>query len=432
MKQEVSGISYEIHKDSPVVTYISIAVPQDFVSFVYRQTLELLQSQVHAPGFARGAAPLEYIAYSLKETIADHLEEFFLQYCVIKTLYKTLRKEKVLITGSPRIHSVDLDLPNSAAYTFEVVPVQGLALLEWQYFPFKAPKRKNYKDLDRQVESFIKEEKEKSKNCDETCAQVGDWVGFSIKIIDPLSRDTQTLTEDLWLKLGEEDVDVALRSLFVGRKLHETFVTDSIVLQSYFSLQLQVNYSFEITITGIVKNAFFCLEQLKHHFKLKTNKEIQQRLIEVFSYRNDISLRRNIAEDSLRLLLTKHKFEIPNSLVLRHQQQLLADMQHNPDYHVYRVQKDFQASLRQLAEKQSKEAVMMDAIMHNDSMDISENDVKSYLTLMQRPRTKEFIYFGTPLAKNIGQEMPMSSEYLKLFCGREKMLNHVIHTLIRH
>ena len=29
---------------------------------------------------------------------------------------------------------------------------------EWKYLPFKAPKRKNYKDLDRQVETFLQEE----------------------------------------------------------------------------------------------------------------------------------------------------------------------------------------------------------------------------------------------------------------------------------
>ena len=44
------------------------------------------------------------------------------------------------------------------SFTFEISVFPAMPLSEWKYLPFKAPKRKNYKDLDRQVESFLHEE----------------------------------------------------------------------------------------------------------------------------------------------------------------------------------------------------------------------------------------------------------------------------------
>ena len=66
-------------------------------------------------------------------------------------------------------------------------------------------------------------------------------------------------------------------------------------------------------------HAYFCIDHFKNHFKIKNNKEMYQKLIEVFSYRNDLSQRRTMVEESLKLLFSKHRFEIPNHLILRQQ-----------------------------------------------------------------------------------------------------------------
>src|SRR3546814_9750738 len=61
----------------------------------------------------------------------------------------------------------------------DLIPLQ-----EWKYFAFKAPKRKKYKDLDRQVDSFIKEERDQQKNFEtELTIHQNDWVLFSLEQI---------------------------------------------------------------------------------------------------------------------------------------------------------------------------------------------------------------------------------------------------------
>ena len=70
-------------------------------------------------------------------------------------------------------------------------------------------------------------------------------------------------------------------------------------------------------------DGYFCFDLFKRHFKLKTNKEMLQKLIEVFSYRNDMSQRRTMIEEALSLLLQKHKFDIPSYLNLAQKELLL-------------------------------------------------------------------------------------------------------------
>ena len=425
-------LALELHLESTLHGYATVTISPTIVNLVYREAIQSQQIIVHAQGYSRGTTPLEYIETNLKSTLTEHVKEFLLNFWVINFVYEELRKQKIVIAGLPRLYSIDVNPPDKAIFTFEVSLAPQLQLLEWHYFPFKTPKRKNYKDLDRQVDLFIKEEKDNLKKNNAVILNLGDWVHFDITLADSNNKPYENIPkESLWLRLGEEEVDSSLCDLFLEKKINDHFYSKSSGLQEYFSSQLATNYNFGIKINDTVKNSYFCLEQFKKHFRLKSNKETQQKLIEIFSYRNDISLRRSIAEESLKLLLTKHKFDIPHHLVLRQQQILLDIIQTNPDYHVYRAQKDFQMRLGQLAEKQAKEAILIDHIAYYEDLDVADQDLKGYINLMQRPRTKEFIYFDPPLTKYNGQESPISTPFLKQNCMREKTLNHIIHHLIK-
>jgi FKBP-type peptidyl-prolyl cis-trans isomerase (trigger factor) len=95
------------------------------------------------------------------------------------------------------------------------------------------------------------------------------------------------------------------------------------------------------------------------------------------------------------------------------------------------MQKDFQRSLEQLAERQVKETILMDAIAFKERLDISHDDVKNYLNLTKRMRTREFIHFRLPSTKVRGQEEPIITQELMTYCLREKALNHIIYHLTK-
>jgi FKBP-type peptidyl-prolyl cis-trans isomerase (trigger factor) len=425
-------LEFEILQDDLIVWDAVIHIPPAFVKAMFHQAALSQQTTFEIPGFKKRDVSLEYIKQNFGTHLKAHLKEFLFKYFVINFLCKTIFEKKIILGGDPRLHMIVFQDTNELIYSFKLSLFNPPRLTEWKFFPFKAPKRKNYKDLDRQVDLFIKREREHSKQCTNQGIQVGDWIKCLISVVNANHVSIfDSHGEPFWLNISNEEVDLPLHSKFINKTVHDVFFSNAKSLQEYFSSEFNTLYLFKIEILDILPNAFFCFEHFKRHFRTKTNKEMLQKLIEVFSYRNDISQRRSMVEEALKLLFSKHRFAVPNYLILRQQEVLLDSIHSNPDYHVYRAQKDFKERIRQLAEKQTKEAILIDQIAYHEKITISDQDIKGYLNLLQRPRMKEFIYFKYPLIKLDGQEVPIPEEELKRTCLREKTLNFILYHLTR-
>ncbi len=427
------ALNFIFEQQKPNFATLSITIPQTFVNAMFKIAAVDQKNILHTIGFNKGEVPIEYIEQNFMSALVEHVQEFLFQYFVLPFLYKEIRARKLLIAGEPRLNDIKVQYNADALYDFEMSMFPDISIQEWKYFPFKAPKRKKYKDLDRQVDLFIKEERELHKAFqDEDMVHQNDWVLITI---EPTDEQSQPLFEHeplmLWLKMGDEDADDTLRKVFLERKNGEQFLTDNIGLQQFFGQQFETHYKFRVTILDILHDSYFCFELFKKQFKIKTNKEMLQKLVEVFSYRNDLSQRRSMVEEALALLLHKHRFDVPKHLILRQQERVLEIISDNPDYHVYRMQKDFNTRVTQLAEKQVKEALFIDQLAYNDNLFPNDVDIKAYLNLLKRPRAKEFIYFDPPVTKINGKEIPICAEELRHICMREKALNHVVHHLTR-
>jgi FKBP-type peptidyl-prolyl cis-trans isomerase (trigger factor) len=186
-----------------------------------------------------------------------------------------------------------------------------------------------------------------------------------------------------------------------------------------------------VSIKGFVPAAYFSVDLFKHHFNLKDSKEALTKLIEVFSLRHDLSMRRELLEAVLRQLAKQYFFSIPSYVVDQQSNGILHSIQGNPDYHVYKGQSDFEEQIKKLAIKQLKESIIIDALGYQEKISVSDKDVHSYLNLTVRPRTRDFVYFTLPSFKIQGQEAPVPVEIVKQHCKREKTLNHIINTLAK-
>jgi FKBP-type peptidyl-prolyl cis-trans isomerase (trigger factor) len=385
---------------------------------------------ITAKGLKDSSESLSYIKDRFRESFLAHAKELLFKLHVMSTLYKSIHKNKILTSGHPRLTKINLQANHDIKFTFEVTCPTNTEIDEWKYMVFKFPQRKFYKDLDKQAELFAKSESIYEQTYSINSIDLNDWVCFDIW----LATDDQKpviieLRENFWLKIGLGEAYLPFQEIFLGKKKGEQFFTDNLCFQEYFSEHMDTKYVFGVKIIEILPNAFFSISQLQEHFKIKTKKRTHQKLIEVFSYRNDISLRRTIVEDLLALLLRKQYLCAPESQVLRHQQYLLDELQNNSDYHVYKVEKNFDTYIKQLAEKQVKEFILMDQIAYKENINCGHDDLTLYLNLTRRPRTKEFIYFQHPALKANSLEYPISSEEISQSCLREKTLNHIIHHL---
>ncbi len=429
MKAQATDLRLEIHKPHNNFFYANVIVPTPIINGLYKEASRAQRDLTHIPGFLRGNTPLAYVETTFKKYIVNHLQEFLIKYLITGYLYQELRAQKLFFAGEPRLEKVELEPDKDATFTFLFTGCEPLPLRGWKYYSFKPPKRKNYRDLDRQVEFFLKAEEEAHKS-NLTKININDWVCFDITTVDHNKKPIFG-SQNCWLRIGNEEVDIPFQELFCDKQVGEHFYSSASCFQEYFSNQLDTKYNFHISITDVVHDALFSLDDFKNHFRLRTNKEMHKKLIEVFSYRNDISQRRETVEEIFKLLLSQHTIDVPNHLVLWQQQALLASIQENPDYQVYRLQKDFNDKLYQLALKQIRETILMDQLAIKENIPVNHQDIKHYLNLIKRQRTKEFVYFDLPSTKAHGQEAPISTELLKHYTLREKTLNYVIYHLTR-
>lgn len=420
----------------PVLSVATVTVPASIVNLLYHETAVQQKNHAQTRGFAPGTVPLEYVQQHFKTIMVEHLKEFLLKFCVSNYLYEQIRLHKLVVTDEPRLTYIYLEPGHDAIFRFECTCFNSLFIHDWKYLPFKAPKRKNYKDIDRQVDAFIKMELDKyavHEARTERTIEAEDWVNFNVSLAN---QEKNLLIEhfeqNFWLKLKNDEVANELCLLFIGKKKGDSFVTPHSSLQDYFSNQLELQYLYKIEIVDVLPYSYFCLDQFKQQFKTKTNKDMHKKLIEAFSYSNDISLRRTIIEETFRLLLHTHPFDIPKHCHLRQQRILLEAIQQNPDYDIYRIQKDFTKQILQLAENQAKEAVFADHFAYHENIDVTHGDVCAYLNLYKRPKMKEFVYFSAPSSKINSQEVPIHTEELKRTCLREKALNYAIFHLTKN
>lgn len=422
-----SLIEEKPHRQKAVIT-----IGREHIDALYNEALLAQKMQAQTYGFSKGSTPLHYIEQNFRSNIVEHLKELLFTHCVVHFLYESLSDNKIVVAGDPDLVDIQLHPEGDALFVFSLINVSLDNDQRWKRLHIKPPERKFYKDLDRQVESIVKEEIDRKNAYTSTSIALGDWVFFEVALVD---KNNHTLLHDykssLWIRLNAGEDDKDLQELFLGKKVGDSFLSQSIYLQEYMSLATDMSYTFRIDIKDSLPDAYFSFELFNHHFNLKSEKETHAKLIEVFSTRNDISQRRETIEAALRLLCKQYFFFLPNHLLERQQHMVLQAVQDNPDYHVYKSQPDFKEQIRLLAEKQLKETIIIDAIAYQEGIKVSQEDIRAYLNLLKRPRMKQFLHFILPPNKVLGQDIPLSAELVKRFCLREKTLNHIIGHLIK-
>lgn len=419
-------LSFLISPISSHLLTVTIDINQELIKQIHQCTLELF-GQNRLDGLDNFMIPAEYLLEHFKNEIESKIKNIFFRIIVLDYLTEQLIRRKILIANYPRLVRIDNNPPEAISYHFDISTADQIELKEWKHFAFKSPKRKKYKDLDKQVVYFLDAEAILSKKQNHDVIEENDWVCFTAMPVD--ARHTpiaSSMFSSFWCRVKTKDVPSHFSSLFLNKTQGDHFVTNAFELDDSIGEYDQKQFNFLITIKAITKGMTLNLDHFKGLFKLKNKIEIHNKLMEVFSYRNDISQRKTIIEEVFHLFLAKHRFEVPKHLVLRRQEDILLALMKQPDYQVYKMQKDFGEQIELLAEKQLKEEIIIDQIAYQENINCSTRDIQQYLHLFNNKRLREFIYFRPILERIDTTDRPINACILGQAVTREKTLNHMI------
>ncbi len=407
----------------------SVTIDPLIVDPLWLTTVEIFRHD-RIEGFDESTIPAEYVNDVFKGEIQNKIKHYLFHHVVIDYLFNELIKRKIAVANTPRLSFIETQDEKKIIYHFDVSTSDILELKDWKLFAFKSPKRKRYKDLDKQVVAFI----DGRPDISPTVATVteNDWVMFQATPVNAANEPiSPNLISSFWIFTQRQEVIEPFVIELLGKKFEETFYTTAIDLYQDEIKAEHHSYRYRITIMAIVKGANFCLETFKTTFKLKNKMDVHNKLMEVFSYRNDISQRKAIIEEVFHLLLSKHRFEIPKHLILRREEDLLATMLQQPDYHVYKAQTNFTAYVELLAEKQLKEEILIDQIAFQENIKPDIRDIAQYFHLLSNKRLQEFVYFKPIFLRSDRVESPINLTTISLVVMREKTLNLIVHVLTR-
>ncbi len=426
-------LSLHLKQISTNIWQAEVAVEASLINSIYKQTLKAFQRDTILPGFKKETIPLSYLEENYKSSVTNNIKNYLFKHFILDFLMDEIRNEKITLTNYPRLTNAFIEKNKEATFTFDISVATPLLLKEWKYFIFRAPKRKRYKDLDKQVCIFLKKELTIFKKRNQNEIEEGDWIFFHCELVDNSDQLITNLNKSsFWIKINNKYVKKPFQESLLGKKTGDTFITNKLYWQNEFCPDEESNrYSYKITIKKIAKGNNFYLESFRSAFKLKSKTEVHNKLIEVFSFRNDTSQRKAIIEEVFHLLLSKHRFEIPKHFSVRRQEEIISYLKKRPDYNVYKQNEDFAQQISMLAEKQLKEEILIDQLAYKENISVSSEDLKNYLYFFNNNRLKEFIYFKPIIEKIEESDFPLQTGMLKQYALREKALNEIIYELTR-
>jgi FKBP-type peptidyl-prolyl cis-trans isomerase (trigger factor) len=148
---------------------------------------------------------------------------------------------------------------------FDLSLTEPIELKEWKNFAFKSPNRKRYKDLDKQVKTFLETQTHSSPHAQEGIIEETDWVNFSALLLDEDHKQIfQQLNSDFWIKLQKSELANQFKSNFIGKKQGESFITNELNFEDPSDTFNCAEPNFLITIKSVVKGNSLSIDYFKH------------------------------------------------------------------------------------------------------------------------------------------------------------------------
>jgi len=404
---------------------ISIDIPSDeFLS----KKLFLINNKkkfLDVPGLNREMIPNTYIEEHFRHSLEKTLINIFYITHAHPQIIEKLMEEGLLIPDKILPYTrIDLQ-ENTLTFQYIHSKCQATYKSSREVKKIRFSPRKKYRDLDKQAEQMIANEYSYYQTYQDGIENK-DWVKIAIS----WENDPEQVPAIAWFQANDEPINSFVMNEIKGKKIGESFYTKNLLFREYLDGGTQcINERILITILDTVPNAYFSFERLKLYCECTSEKELHETLVSLFSFKHDISLRRENATHIVQNLLNYYKVHVDDDTVKLHLKTIEDDVKKNPDYLIYQSQQNFFYYINALACKQIQEYTLFDYLATKEQITVEDNDIRLYFNLLQRGRLKDFIQFDNSLFSYRNRIHLIPQEMVHTKVRREKTLNYFVKIL---
>ena len=408
----------------------SVSVPEELVKklvsfFIAKKRKDLLMH-----GFEKGMIPELYIKEHFHSSLLLHIEKILFYFYA-----QALFAEKINSFGGyiPRVFTFEknIDLATSKVIFWYQ---HGLRLSEGDTIQIddlkkiKFPERKKYKDLDRQASLTFSQEEKNKEGIKEGIIAEGDWIGIKVYLADDEKIVDEKLFVKIWIYVTSEGIDREIRDIFLGKKKSESFFTNKFFLSELLSTDF-LSHQFLVIIEEHVSAVYFDFGKFQKIY-VYPGQNVLEKIIDIFSLRNDISLKKEKSQAVLRYFLEKIKISLEKDIIIEHECMIKEKIVKNADYLLYQSDNNFLSNIKKLACRQAMEKILIDYLAYKSKIKNDTDTIYGYLNILQRHRLKDFLYFDIAhLYDNTMKFVPIFHHVIIQMATREKAIEYLIYKL---
>jgi len=396
---------------SSVKKKISFEIPAERVSLEVEKVYAEIRRNAAVKGFRKGKVPQPII----EKYYSEKMEADVLKNLISDTYMKALVERKIIPVSQPTFESDAVSPGNSFKYsvTFETAPEIDVK----DYVGLQVEKRKLLTD-EKAVDARIKELQEgmaQMKAVEEARPAVtGDYAIIDFKGFlngVPFERGA---AEDYALQLGSNQFIPGFEEQVVGMSVGETKEVAVVFPVEYGASELAGKpVTFQVTLKEIKEKELPTLDDdFARLFGPYDNiDQLKARVAEVFEKEEVQKIDNELRDRTVKALIAKHEFEVPESLVEKQLAVLVENMKHNLASQnltleqIGSSEEKIRSQARSVAVSQVKGTLLLAAVAEKEGINVEDAELEEKMRDIAVQANKDFevlqaFYASNPYAKD--------------------------------
>lgn len=389
----------KVNKREKSQVNLEVEVPVETVREVFFQAFKKVAQEVEVPGFRKGKVPRKIFEQKFgKEAIRD--EAFKQLY--LRIYKKILQEEKINPLTHPEVELVKFSEDEPAFIKLEIATEPPIKLGTYKGIKVKREKVKvDEKEVEEQLKGLQRKNAEYPPLLENRPTQEGDWLSLEVRSLSPEVSFGRTNQENLWYKLGSDQLPPSFHQELLGAKIGDEKVVDTVVPPEHPQKAIAgKKLSFNVKVKDIRKEK---LPPLDDEFAKKLNFENIKQLkdeirkeLEKFKERKE---EERIRREILGKVIKNSQVEIPPLLVERGVEERMAELIEELRkkgltlQNYLQEQKINEEKLKQILQTQIENELklffILNEIAQRENINVTEEELDKRLELFFKGKDKE-------------------------------------------